>query len=142
MGKMIDAQCNVEFPSDALYLVHKKAGHKGGLEKATPIEAPPLPTPPPGVMPESAPSPEFLEMVSRIERKKETPPESNPTPSQHPSELPQSKPISLEYHYSGECPDCRTPIATLEIDVEKKHFCIAFCSSENKQLQSREVAKL
>lgn len=52
------------------------------------------------------------------------------------------KPVTLKYVYQGQCPDCSQPITTLEIDIEKKHFCIAMCTRCNKQVATREVVKL
>lgn len=137
MSKMMDIQCNVEFPTEASYFAHKKSGHKTGLDKATPLDTLPIPTPPPGV--QTAPSPEFMEIVNRIEAE---PAPSNPTPSQHPTSLPPADPIRLEYVYTGVCPDDRSPVTTLEIDVASKHFAIAFCGSCKKQLENKEVSKL
>lgn len=51
-------------------------------------------------------------------------------------------PITLGYVYEGNCPNCLGSITTLEMDVDKKHFCIAHCIKCNKQLETREVAKL
>lgn len=142
MAKMIDNQCNVEFASDADYLKHKKAGHKGGLEKAIPIEAPPVPTPPPGVPKEAMPSAEFMEQVARIESSGEKPASSDSAASQHPSELPKPNPLVLTYLWIGQCPDDRTEASTFELDVADKHFCIAVCPTCKKQLDTKEVAKL
>lgn len=55
---------------------------------------------------------------------------------------PVIKPVVLKYVYQGQCSDCSQPVTTLEIDVEKKHFCIAMCTRCNKQVATREVLKL
>ena len=141
MAKMIDNQCNVEFPSDAAYLAHKKAGHSKATLKGTPIESPPIPTPPPGVPVEAMPTPEFMEMVNRIEGEKK-PAEDVSAPSQHPSELPPTQKIQLTYKYTGECPEHRVTVDTLELDIDKNHFCIAFCPSGKHQIETKQVAKL
>ncbi len=138
-------KCNVEFPTDAIYMAHKKGDHKTYLDQSTPLESLPVPTPPPGVPLEGAemPSKEFIEIVKRIEGEKE---ESTPTetsrPSQHPTELPKADPIKLEYIYRGVCPEDRAQITTLELDVAEKHFCIAICSVCKKQLETKEVEKI
>lgn len=51
-------------------------------------------------------------------------------------------PITLEYIYKGQCPECVGNITTLEMDVDKKHFCLAHCIKCNKQYVTREVIKL
>jgi hypothetical protein len=143
MAKMIDNQCNVEFPSDAAYLVHKKAGHIGNLEGSTPIEAPPVPTPPPGVPAGAMPSPELMEQIQRIENKKdEKPATGDSTPSQHPSSLPPAVPLVLEYVWKGEHEKCRRQPGTLKLEVGGKFFSVAYCESCKEQLASKEVANL
>lgn len=61
-----------------------------------------------------------------------------------PPQLEQKKPekVQLTYVFKGQCPTCANQLNTLEIDIEKKHFCIAFCGRCNKQIESREVVKL
>ncbi len=131
---MICIPCNMEFPSDAIYIRHKNSGHVAFREKGIVLDSPPEPLLPPG-FPE--PTSEFVEMVNRIENKTE-----EPKPSQHPSELPPASPITLEYIWRGECPSDRASVTTLELDVANKHFCIAICSICRKQLATMEVAKL
>lgn len=139
---MICNKCNLEFPSDSVYLSHKQGDHKTQLEKGQIIEAPPSPTPPPGVPAEAMPTKEFMETVARIESGPEKPATEALKPSQHPSELPESIPLQLTYKYTGECPDHRSPVDTLELDVAGKHFCMAYCSTGKHQIESKEVAKL
>lgn len=141
MPSMMCIQCSVEFPSDALYVKHKKSGHKL-MDQATPLDAPPVPTPPPGVPTESMPSEEFMEAVKRIEDKDKTQASEGSAPSQHPSELPPTAPIILTYFYKGECPDHRVAIETLELDVENNHFCVAYCAVGKHQVQTKQVVKL
>lgn len=141
MSKMICVPCNVEFPSDTVYLDHKTSGHKRQMDKAVFIDPPPTPATPPGVPTNALPTPEFMEMVNRIESPKDVA-ESNPKPSQHPSELPKPIPLVLTYKYIGECPEHRSPIDTLELDVVKEHFCIAYCSTGKHQIETKQVAKL
>lgn len=62
-----------------------------------------------------------------------------PVPKQEPKKLEKPK---LTYLYKGVCTSCAGQLSTLEIEVEKKHFCIAFCNRCNKQIESREVVKL
>ena len=59
-----------------------------------------------------------------------------------PANKPKPKPIELTYVYTGLCPTCGGQISTLEIDIDKKHFCIAHCNRCNKQHDTREVKKL
>jgi hypothetical protein len=143
MGKMIDANCNIEFDSEEYYLIHKKSGHQGSLDHAVSIETPPIPTPPPGVPKDALPSKEFMETINRIEQKKNTtPPAPSTPPSRHPTELPEVKSVQLTYKFIGECPEHRVAVDTLELDILNKHFCVAVCPSCRKQLLTREVAKL
>ena len=131
----------MEFPSDFVYLAHKKGNHKTQLEKGVPIEPPPIPTPPLGVSPEALPTQEFIEQVKRIEDAKEEA-TGDSTPSQHPPEMPPAQPVVLTYKFTGECSEHRQPVDTLELDVAEKHFAIAICPTCKKQLVTREVAKL
>ena len=60
-----------------------------------------------------------------------------------PSEKPvEKKEIVLEYKFTGVHDLCGTEVKTLEMDVESKHFVIAYCMPCNKQLISREVVNL
>lgn len=138
MPKMICVKCGLEFPSDAIYLAHKKGDHLTNLDKGISIEEPPIPESPPGISPEALPSPEFIEQINRIENKEEI----QTPPSQHPTELPEAEPIKLIYLFKGQCPEHRTPIDTLELDVSDKHFVIAVCSTNKEQLETKEVASL
>lgn len=140
MAKMMCIPCNVEFPSDALYMKHKQSGHKL-MEKATPLESLPIPTAPPGVPPEALPSPEFIEQVKRIEEEKK-PTEEATKPSQHPSELPKAIPLTIEYIWKGEHEKCRRQPSTLKLEVGGKFFSVAYCETCKEQLESKEVAKL
>jgi hypothetical protein len=139
MSKVIDVQCNVEFPTDALYLKHKKSEHTLYLKKATPIEAPPESTFPPGLPVDAMPSQEFIEQVQRIENPEIT---DDSTPSQHPSELPPAIPLTLGYIWTGEHEACRRQPSTLKLEVDGKFFSVAYCESCKVQLESREVASL
>ena len=120
-------------------MTHKQSGHKSNLDQATPLESPAASIPPPGIPASAMPSAEFMETVQRIESQE---PGEASKPSQHPSELPKAEPIRLTYMWSGECPEHRRPINTLELDIDKKHFCIAYCATGNHQLEVKEVAKL
>jgi hypothetical protein len=55
---------------------------------------------------------------------------------------PKEEPVILTYVYKGNCNSCGGAVTTLEIDVLKKHIAIAMCTRCNKQLLTREVAKL
>lgn len=67
---------------------------------------------------------------------KATPPEPKVVPDKR-----LSKPL-LTYVYTGACTKCGGQLATIEIDVMKKHFCIAYCNRCDTQVESREVTKL
>lgn len=97
---------------------------------------PPLPT---GVTPSDLPSPEFLQTVAEMDAAKLTPkpPVTQPTVKI----TPPANPIQLTYRYTGNCPTGHA-VATLEMDVEGKHFVVAYCLAESRQIESREVAKL
>ena len=56
-------------------------------------------------------------------------------------EVPPPVPIVLEYKYVG-VDTCGESVVTLEVDVGDKHFVIAYCPKEQKQIEVREVAKL
>lgn len=124
--------CSLDFPDDATFLVHKKSGH---VDKSKGL---------PVVGPDQNPDPEFAATVARIEAKKnepETPPEPVPNLPARP-EIPDPKPVKLTYHYEGECPTCRNPVTTLELDIDSTHAVIAHCVKCNKQLEARKEKKL
>ena len=125
MPKMICMPCNQEFSSEASYLKHKESGH---TTKGQALEGP-------GDV--SAPTPEFLEAVARIESQKD---EQPPTPER--PQLPDPKPIALTYVYTGDCPSCRRQPSTLELQVKDTFFVIAYCDNCKKQLMEKEVVKL
>ena len=52
------------------------------------------------------------------------------------------QPPQLIYKYIGVCPDDGVELATIELDVEKKHFVTAICLKCNKQILIQQVAKL
>lgn len=133
--------CNVQFPSDAIYMAHKQSGHVS-MEKAVPLDPPtPSNSPlPPGIPESAAPSPEFLEAVKRIEG--QTTPEEPTKASQHPTELPKAAPLVLEYIWKGEHEKCRRQPGTLKLEVGGSFFSVAYCESCKEQLESREVNKL
>ena len=137
MAKFIDNQCNVEFPSDADYLLHKKANHSKETLKGNRLET----SIPSGVPPEALPSPEFIATINRLESQKQEE-EPSSRPSQHPTELPAAAPIKLTYVWTGECSEHRRPVSSLELDVAEKHFSIAFCPAGNHQIEAKEVAQL
>ena len=60
----------------------------------------------------------------------------------HPPETKVTKAVTLAYVYVGECSDCGKAVDTLEVDVDKKHFCIAWCNACKKQVSLREVVRL
>lgn len=114
------------FSSDELLQQHKVSGHS---LKGVPI-----------LLPDSLPSPEFVETIKRIEQK-ENPPE---VLSVKPQDAPQSpiEAVRLTYTFKGFCPKDKVGIKTLEMDVIGKHFCLAVCPVCDKVWQQREVANL
>lgn len=125
---MICVPCSMEFPDDAIFLVHKKSGHID-KSKGLPIVGP-------GV----EPNPEFVEAVNRIEARKDEPPPVSTHPER--PKLPDPRPITLTYNYLGDCPVDRSPPTTIELDIEDKHFAVAICPNCKKQLASQQVEKL
>lgn len=123
--------CSLDFPNDADYYLHKKGGH-ADKSKGNPIVGP-------GIEPPQ----DFIEAVKRIEAKKdEPPPAPPPAPDQPRPTMPDPNPIVLTYSYTGDCPTCRNPVSTLELDVKDLHCIVAYCPRCNKQLSSREEKKL
>lgn len=51
------------------------------------------------------------------------------------------KPITLTYRYEG-IDVCGNAVKTFEMDIETKHFVVAYCVACDKQLVSREVINL
>lgn len=97
---------------------------------------------PPGVNPGDLPSAEFLQTIKEMEEAKNAPPPPKPTVAQPTKpQTPSAQPIQLTYKYTGACENGHQ-VATLETDVENKHFAIAYCLQCNKQVESREVANL
>jgi hypothetical protein len=68
--------------------------------------------------------------------KQAEPIEIKPVQTQKPRE------IKLTYVYAGQCDACGQQVTTVELDVIKKHYCIAMCTRCNKQLATKEVEKL
>ena len=123
--KALCISCGMEFPSEEAFQAHKDGGHKTKGDIVSPVTA-------------SLPNQDFIDAVNRIE-KKDTPSKED---QQKDLKMPEPKPISLTYLYVGECPTCRGPVTTLEIDIEKIHMCICYCNNCKKQLESRKVEKL
>lgn len=87
----------------------------------------------------SLPSPEFLELAQKLDNPQ---PESKPQqPIKSPQPVADRKPLELTYRYVGQCEN-NHPVTTLETDVDGRHFVIAYCIGESKQVESREVANL
>lgn len=129
MAKAICMKCSLEFSTESEFSVHKSGGHVD-KSKGLPLVGP-------GVEPD----PEFAATVARLEAKASEPVQTTPpVPTPRP-ELPDPKPIVLTYHYEGDCPTCRNPITTLELDVDT-HAVIAYCTRCNKQLEVRKEKKL
>lgn len=130
MAKMLCVPCSMEFSTETDYVIHKKGGH---VDKSKGLLV---------VGPNSEVDPEFAATVARIEAKKNEPPTPDtPAPVQRP-ELPDPKPVKLTYHFEGECPTCRNPVTTLELDIDSTHAVIAHCVKCNKQLEARKEKNL
>lgn len=52
------------------------------------------------------------------------------------------RPIKLKYLYEGRCPECLTPVETIELDVANHHVAIAYCPNCKQQRAQREVVSL
>lgn len=64
-------------------------------------------------------------------------------PQTQPVDTVASTPLKLEYVYKGKCPVCSaTQVRTIELDVAKKHFCVAYCNQCQRQIEEKEVVKL
>jgi hypothetical protein len=113
-----------------------------------PIE---MPTPASG-----EPTPEFIHMMEDLNRRTAGTP-LNPSgvegvttaeplaplaPIAPPVVKQEDKPIILGYKYTGTCPSCHQDVSTLELDADGKHFAVAFCLFEKKQIESKEVVNL
>ena|SRR3990167_2797713 len=98
---------------------------------------------PPGIRPEDLPSPEFMATMEEMRKAEMAPPPLKPVVAQPMiKSIPSTpEPVTLTYKYIGSC-KCGNSVATLEMDVEGKHFCIAYCLIEKKQVEVREVASL
>lgn len=134
--------CNFKFISEEAFQVHKQSKHTIFVN-GTPIEDPTPPQEPvipDGIPPEALPSPEFIQQVQEMEKAKQADQDSKP--SQHPNELPPAKELKLTYLWVGECPTCRIPPTSIELDVRDIHFVVAICDRCKAQLDSKEVAKL
>ena len=53
-----------------------------------------------------------------------------------------SKGITLTYKYVGDCNSCGKEVDTLDMDVGKEHFVVAWCNACKKKLAERKVVKL
>lgn len=127
------------------YPAHMQMVHGGSQATGRMIKnsIPPAPNLPNGVTPADLPTPEFMEVATQIDNP--PPPEIKPPVAQptKPQTIPekQLEPIQLTYKYIGNCPNGHS-ISTLEMDVEGKHFVVAYCLAESKQIESREVVNL
>lgn len=103
---------------------------------------------PPGINPGDLPSPEFMKTLAEIEKASQAPPQT-PTSkprdflAKDPPSLPVApkKPLLLTYQYEGQDKEGHD-VATLETDLGDRHFVIAYCLTEKRQIEAREVAKL
>lgn len=80
-----------------------------------------------------------LELIEHMKEHTMGKPEVKKAPVQP---KPKPIPIQLTYLFKGQCLDCLGPVSTIELDINKKHFCIAMCQRCNKQLETKEVEKL
>lgn len=123
--------CSLEFSTEADFTVHKSSGHVDKSKGLTLVG--------PGVEPD----PDFAATIARIEAKKNEPQVMTAPPVHSPRpELPELQAVQLIYKYTGDCPTCRTPVSTLELDLDQTHAVIAHCVKCNKQLEVRKEKKL
>ncbi len=123
-----------QHPEGQVAAVQKQKAIKKNIPKASEL--------PPGVKPEDLPTSEFMDTMAEIAREQEKPLVEAPVAQQNHPVVPTTiKPIRLTYKYTGDC-DKGHGVSTLEMDVEKKHFVIAFCLQCNMQTESREVVDL
>lgn len=151
--------CDQSLPEKE-YVKHMETIHGGArqqdaiaqkklIEQNTPVDLPP------GVKPEDLPDPDFMATMAEIQKAEQeakikpvSPPPLDTKPQKpvvgHPgaSQTPSTpERIELTYKYIGNCENGHS-VSTLEMDVDGKHFVVAFCLQENKQLESREVVNL
>lgn len=122
-------KCDMVFPTEEAYKVHKQATHNN----------PQVAELPPGVTPEMLPDPEFIKRVQEVEGKKL---HDNPVvvpntfvprvaqPQIVSISVPPSppKPIELTYKFEGTCPEhTSVTVDTLLLDVARQQFAIAYC---------------
>ena len=126
---------NPEIPEEN-YNAHMAQLHGGSQATGRFIKnnVPPLPN---GVTPADLPSPEFMEVAKQID----SPQPHTITTAKPPTIITEKKPLELTYKYIGNCENGHS-VSTLEMDVEEKHFVVAFCLQCNKQVESREVVSL
>ena len=117
---------------------------------------------------EALPTPEFLEMVQRIETPLkvtkpsttddsdvimvDTPAGPVPLPRAKvdgappfppkPEEVKQTEPIVLEYRFSGDCRKHNIPVSTITFDYKGETVCSAYCEQCKKNVFSRVVPQL
>ena len=123
---------------------------------------------PPNIPEEALPTPDFMEMVNRIEKTTpqvtespttndndvimvETP--TGPVPLKKASAVinqdpnspdvpsPQKQPeeIKLEYKFQGDCPKHINPVSTLTAEVDGKCIVFAYCEQCKKNIYSQTV---
>lgn len=134
-------QCSQEFLGDLAYEEHKRSGHRTIGISLNPVPA--------GIPVEAVADQSFIDNVERINREKQeglAPTTHNDNPNQAPDgsklEVPEPKQIQLTYVYTGECPTCRKPVSTIELDVKDAHFVVAYCETCKKQLHESEEKNL
>lgn len=54
----------------------------------------------------------------------------------------ERKPIKLTYKFEGNCKTCGSQVKTLEMDVARSHFVVAYCVNCDATIEERKVAKL
>lgn len=124
-------QDNQSFPTHEALKEHKLSGHVTRGETTTNQEM----------------NPEFLETLKAMKEAEQAKANTakNLAPDGTELKLPTPKPLApirLTYLYEGDCPNDRTPISTLELDIKETHFVIAVCLTCKDQLASREAPKL
>ena len=130
MPSMICMQCTVgndvvEFPMISDYLEHTKGGHVSRPKK---------------ILPPSKPvTPSATELKAMQEGSQKVI-ESAKRPLKEEKRL--LVPIYLEYHFTGQCPQCFTDVRTIKIEVGKKWIMNAICVNCNRTLYQASVAPI
>lgn len=109
-----NSEHTIEFATIKEYIEHEKSGHQI-MPKVTQIVANEI----------------------KEEKKKENPPVVQPLSPSEPI-----KPIELSYKFTGQCPNCKNDVRTIEVYAGTMLICTAYCNSCDKTLKQQEVLPL